>query len=339
MPAIITTCAPESTPESVDEVVAVFGRTPVTSIGEGLLRFQVDDATAAATRLASSRPVFIRHQVPATTALGGPEAGSVENIAAMAGKLVATAASSGPVGVQIRMVNGAGDGLSRKLLWEAIRTSLEGHVPLDSRHPAWVLSVIVGATVDFGFNPVELNLSAWAGGARHFAHLGDDVSRAEYKLVEAIEVFGLMVVAGERAVDLGAAPGGWTRHLAERGLTVTAVDPAALDARVLRMPGVRHQRVWADVFAAREAPGSIDLLVNDMRMDAGEAASLLVAMRPLLSVRGRVITTLKLPRHGRVNAMRSALSILEPAYNILQVKQLFHNRSEVTALLSPRVSN
>src|SRR5207245_5904296 len=87
-----------------------------------------------------------------------------------------------------------------------------------------------------GISTVEENLSDWPGGMRHFAQTPEQISRSEFKLLEALEVFGVTLPSGGRALDLGAAPGGWTRLLLEAGLRVVAVDPANLDPRLARRP-------------------------------------------------------------------------------------------------------
>ncbi len=42
------------------------------------------------------------------------------------------------------------------------------------------------------------------------------------------------------AVDVGAAPGGWTRLLARACAPVYAIDPANLDPDVVALPNVVH---------------------------------------------------------------------------------------------------
>ena len=94
------------------------------------------------------------------------------------------------------------------------------------------------------------------------ARAGDDsVCRARYKLEEA-HLRGLVAlpsplelsphdrtptteVATRSAVDLGAAPGGWSSFLAEHGCRVWAVDPAELRVQcgaVFTMDGERRER-------------------------------------------------------------------------------------------------
>ena len=72
-------------------------------------------------------------------------------------------------------------------------------------------------------------------------HIGPP-SRAYLKLWEALVRFGRWPCAGERCLDLGASPGGWTWVLATLGVDVTAVDRAPLDPGVAAMPGVTERR-------------------------------------------------------------------------------------------------
>ncbi|MBM3526097.1 MAG: hypothetical protein FJX57_24365, partial [Alphaproteobacteria bacterium] len=67
-------------------------------------------------------------------------------------------------------------------------------------------------------------------------------SRAYLKLWEALTRLGRHPRAGDRCIDLGAAPGGWTWAIARLGAHVVAVDKAPLDPRVAAMPGVEHRR-------------------------------------------------------------------------------------------------
>ena len=73
-------------------------------------------------------------------------------------------------------------------------------------------------------------------------------NRAYLKLWEALVRLGRWPGPGERCLDLGASPGGWTWVLARLGATVVAVDKAPLDPKVAAMPGVdlaRRKRLCA----------------------------------------------------------------------------------------------
>jgi 23S rRNA (cytidine2498-2'-O)-methyltransferase len=63
-------------------------------------------------------------------------------------------------------------------------------------------------------------------------------NRAYLKLWEALALLRRFPRAGERCIDLGASPGGWTWSLAQLGATVLAVDKAPLDPKVDRLRNV-----------------------------------------------------------------------------------------------------
>ena len=207
--------------------------------------------------------------------------------------------------------------------------------PLDVRHPAQILSIVIAQSSIFAFVGLSLpvhNLSDWAGGKRRFAREPGRVSRAEFKLLEALETFGIELPPRGVALDLGASPGGWTRVLRQREQYVTAIDPGALDPRVAADPRVRHLRMLAEAYLAAE-PDRFDVIVNDMRMDARDSARLMAAYADQLYPGGVAIMTLKLPEHNRDHILHHAFSILRQRYEIAGARHLFHNRSEITVYL------
>ncbi len=90
-------------------------------------------------------------------------------------------------------------------------------------------------------------------------HIGPP-SRAYLKLWEALTRLGHHPRPGDRCLDLGASPGGWTWALARLGATVTAVDKAPLDPRIAAMPGVTQRTESA--FAL--SPEPVDWLFSDV---------------------------------------------------------------------------
>jgi 23S rRNA (cytidine2498-2'-O)-methyltransferase len=180
-----------------------------------------------------------------------------------------------------------------------------------------------------GLSLTTYNLSSWAGGEHRFAREEGQISRAEFKLLEALDVFGIELPSKGVALDLGAAPGGWTRILRNLDQYVTAVDPAELDPRLSQDKGVRHKRMTAEEYLANE-PDEFDLIVNDMRMDARDSARLMVSYARQLYPHGIALMTFKLPEQGRRSVLDHAFRILREAYQITGARQLFHNRSEIT---------
>ncbi len=85
-------------------------------------------------------------------------------------------------------------------------------------------------------------------------------SRAYLKLWEACTRLGAWPQPGDRCVDLGASPGGWTWALAKLGADVLAIDRAPLDPAVAAMPGVR----WQEGSAFTLEPFAVDWLFSDV---------------------------------------------------------------------------
>lgn len=229
--------------------------------------------------------------------------------------------------------------------------------PLDVREPFQILSIVcadvptetvpllpvapsAGGSVQgtqFAFLGLSLashNLSDWAGGVRRFRREKGQISRAEFKLLEALDTFNIDLPAGGVVLDLGAAPGGWTRVLRQKEQYVTAVDPAALHPRLAQDRGVRHKRMTAGEYL-REGPDTFDFLVNDMRMNAQESARLMNDFAPFLYSHGEALMTVKLPQsdRARLAVLEETCALLARRYRILRQRQLFHNRSEVTLYL------
>lgn len=88
-------------------------------------------------------------------------------------------------------------------------------------------------------------------------------SRAYLKLWEALVRLRRWPQPGERCLDLGASPGGWTWVLAKLGAEVVAIDKAPLDPRVAAMAGVEWRGESA--FALEPAGvGPVDWLFSDV---------------------------------------------------------------------------
>ncbi len=88
-------------------------------------------------------------------------------------------------------------------------------------------------------------------------------SRAYLKLWEALTLLERAPVGGERCLDLGSSPGGWTWVLASLGADVLGVDRAPLAPRVAQLPNVEH-RVGNAFSALPSSIGRVDWLFSDV---------------------------------------------------------------------------
>ncbi len=179
------------------------------------------------------------------------------------------------------------------------------------------------------------NLGSYNGGMVMFAKNEEQISRAEYKLLEAFEVFDLDLRNFRTAIDLGAAPGGWTKVLVEQGLKVAAVDPADLDPALLEDKNVTHHKMLAQDFLERYKVKT-DVLVNDMKMDVLKTCEIMNTMSESLAHDGIGIVTFKLPEKNQTGKILDGIRVLKEKYKILYTKQLFNNRSEVTVVIKKR---
>ncbi len=167
-------------------------------------------------------------------------------------------------------------------------------------------------------------------------------SRSTMKLAEAIEVFmdrseqKRLLRQGATAVDLGAAPGGWTWQLVKRGIRVTAVDNGPMKGAMANHPLVNHLRQDGFKYAPRKA---VDWLVCDMVEKPSRVAAL-IGDWFVAGMCRHAIFNLKLPMKQRLAALDSALGSIRKRLNDeginfrMTAKQLYHDREEVTVFLT-----
>ena len=300
--------------------------------------------SALAQALRERPPIFVRHICPAeelVTLSGQPS--DLEELAQAAGALRDRLEPGRSFSVQTRLVEKVERSYRRSQVdWAVAQALMDRGAPLEVQHPEQVVSVVCTRDRAFvGLSDAADNLSDWPGGEHRFAREEDQISRAQFKLLEAIDVFQLPLpdpVSGEsgeaKALDLGAAPGGWTRVLRDRGWVVTAVDPARLHPSMDTDPGVVHKKMTAQEYF-RQAD-RFDLVVNDMKMDTGESAQIMGLAADCLRPGGLAVMTLKLPKRGMQKIVNQTLKRLEQWYDLIGARQLFHNRSEITVALRRR---
>jgi 23S rRNA (cytidine2498-2'-O)-methyltransferase len=288
-------------------------------------------------RAAAGTPksIFIRHLLPVH--FGFEVEGSVEDVAHKVAEFCALGRHAA-FSVQVRTIETPDQKLGRGELAKAIEALAQAAgSTLQRKNPSVICSIVVlGSHVFGGIGSSAEMLSSWPGGEVRYRADSDQISRAEFKLLEALETFDVRVVPGQRTLDLGAAPGGWSRILASFGARVTSVDPAELDPRCEAIAEISHQRTTAQEFAYSNPDARFELIVNDMKADVQESARVMTDVSALLVPGGRAIMTIKLAHESPVLTMSTimeSLAVLAESYTILGIRQLFHNRSEVTVCL------
>lgn len=185
------------------------------------------------------------------------------------------------------------------------------------------------------------NSSPWPMGVPRLKFPRGAPSRSTLKLEEALWRFlgerrDALLRPGMTAVDLGAAPGGWTWQLVQRQLRVTAVDNGALAPPLLASGLVTHLRVDGLHF---RPPRPVDWMVCDIVEKPMRVAALAAAWMAQGWCR-HAIVNLKLPMKRRYEAVRQCLDHIHGCLAAaggpyrLACKQLYHDREEVTVYLT-----
>ena len=152
--------------------------------------------------------------------------------------------------------------------------------------------------------------SPWRNGIPRLRMPRDAPSRSTLKLAEAFHVFlgeneDRLLQSEMRAVDLGAAPGGWTWQLIHRGLHVTAIDNGVLRGELVDNALVRHLREDGFRYRPRKP---VDWMVCDMVEQPVRIAQL-VAMWMREGWTDRCIFNLKLPMKKRFEEVERCRAI------------------------------
>lgn len=182
------------------------------------------------------------------------------------------------------------------------------------------------------------------------------VSRAEFKIMEAFREFGLD--APRTAIDLGAAPGGWSLFLARLGAGVIAIDAAALDypairengvsVRVvrklegesIRMDSVRTKTIVHIRHGLEEArqcmSGTAGMLVDDMNIGGIKSAEAVASYSPMLRRGGVLVMTVKCMHRSVDQYVREVERALGRRFSVIGIVVLPHNRQEITLVAKKR---
>jgi 23S rRNA (cytidine2498-2'-O)-methyltransferase len=186
------------------------------------------------------------------------------------------------------------------------------------------------------------NSSPWPMGIVRLRMPSAAPSRSTLKLAEALLEFldekerAKRLAPGMTAVDLGASPGGWTYQLVQRGLMVLAVDNGPMDPALLETGQVKHRR--DDGFHFRPAD-PVDWMVCDM-VESPSKIARIAAKWIAEGWCGETVFNLKLPMKKRWEEVERCRGIIDEALGgggyYLRMKQLYHDREEVTAYLARR---
>ncbi len=204
----------------------------------------------------------------------------------------------------------------------------------DRNGPVLHCALLDGSTALLGLSD-PANSAPWPLGIPRLRARRQAPSRSVLKLDEAIARFltdderAAWLRPGRTAVDLGAAPGGWTWLLRHYGVTVTAVDNGPLAPALQEDPGVDHRAEDGFRYRPRRP---VDWLVCDMVERPHRIARLLAEWLSRGDCR-HAIVNLKLPMKQRwqmVSSQLETIAAVLPGDGRLLANQLYHDREEIT---------
>jgi 23S rRNA (cytidine2498-2'-O)-methyltransferase len=290
---------------------------------------------AFTTALLNNKPVFIRH-ISSFDSVGEiNDSMTTQEIASMIMKNNTGIEKDSKIAVQIRKVRGEYYFNPIDLKGEIDKLLIELGAVAEIKDPDYIISVLLdGATCYMGMSHSRLNVSTWSGGMIHYKKDDVDISRAKYKLIEAISTFKLDLSKVHNALDLGAAPGGWTSVLLEKEIAVTAVDITDMDVRLSKYKN--YTNIKGNISGLDLPEQSFDFLTSDISLNAKSTATMINKASRFLKNNGYAIVTVKLMGDKVRRSIKEVKEIYQEVFEIEEVKQLFHNRDEVTMLLKKR---
>jgi 23S rRNA (cytidine2498-2'-O)-methyltransferase len=310
----------------------------------GVVTFRTADGVRASTARVEAESVFARAVMHSLGQVTG------DDVATVVREAVALARAKGiePQNVHVwhrvtPVGRGAPEALTaaadaRAILLDVLGLDLS--LPAEAEAGSHVLDCVIDSESRWwvGWHTADSVPSRWPGGFHPaaFSELPKGiVSRAWLKLDEAVRVFEIPLAAGQRAIELGAAPGGACQRLLEAGLHVVGVDPALVDTVVSSRPRFTQWRM-----RAREVPldkfRGCDWLVADMNIDP---QSTLASLGRAATARGvklqGIIATLKIPDWARAAELSGWLTTIRSWGFEPRARQLSTSGREVCVVALP----
>jgi 23S rRNA (cytidine2498-2'-O)-methyltransferase len=182
----------------------------------------------------------------------------------------------------------------------------------------------------FGYHVAGSTPSRYPGGVCLIDTRVEPISRAFWKMTEALNWSQLPAEKGDRWIEIGSAPGGSCQALLTRGLHVIGVDPADMDDSLLQHPHFKHLRMRAAEVKRRELRG-----VRWLSVDVNVAPNhTLDTVESLVSdararIRGMLLT-LKFPDWELAEQIPAFVDRVRSwGYRYVRARQLAFNRHEI----------
>ena len=342
MSRFIITFTPHFKKEVLRELAQVDPMVSLVNVfggGKALITSELENPIFT-QKVVDQSPIFVKHIMPVMgegKVVNDLEVDKKEILAAV--DRIASPMNQERFAVQCRIISGGKGGLAYSSkdieVYVGEAYFARGNTPSFSdseilNDDIKIISVVISGGIFYvGYSNSHENLNLHCDEHRVCSKSPRAICRSENKLKEALAKFNIVLSGEGVALDIGAAPGGWTKVLTDYGYEVIAVDPGDLHPTLQENPKVKHHKMQIEKL---DLTDHFDVVVDDMNVDPQDTSRIMVNLAPTLKEGGMAIVTLKLPKRAEVS-IKESVQILGQAYEIVGIKSLFHNRQEVTVVL------
>lgn len=183
----------------------------------------------------------------------------------------------------------------------------------------------------FGYHYASAKCQRWPGGVPNFKMEETVVSRAYFKLKEAMLWSGIHVQQDEFCAEIGSSPGGACQLLLEKGAKVLAIDPAEMAPQVLEHESLTHLRCRSKEVRKKDLK-DVRWLFSDLSASPSytlDAVEEIVRNQHVSHIRGMILT-LKLTELSLAKDLPAWIErVKKMGFQLVKVRQLAFNRREI----------
>lgn len=158
------------------------------------------------------------------------------------------------------------------------------------------------------------------------------LSRAYYKIAEAHEAFDLPFDYEEIVLELGSAPGGASMFFLEQDLRVIGVDPAEMDAKILKNKNFKHWKRPFETLTEEDFKTDIDWIISDVNLPPTVVLAQVHRLLGFLRPRG-LILTLKINQDKHLEMLPYVVNDFKKmGFKRVELKYLPSHRREIALI-------
>lgn len=182
-----------------------------------------------------------------------------------------------------------------------------------------------------GYHFATTKFQRWPGGTPLVETTEPVVSRAYFKLLEALLWTGIQINPGDICAEIGSSPGGACQLLLEKQAKVIAIDPADLDPEIAENENLVFFRCRAKEIRKKELKDVRWLLsdVNEAPNYTLDAIEEIVTNQNTKKVKGLILTLKLTDLNLAKNIPQWIRRVREFGFQMVKTRQLAFNRKEI----------